>query len=193
MKRKPKNPIHKIRTGTGDTGTTYLQTPGVSKSAPVVQFVGDLDEANASLGNVAIDRSSISCDTIDMLLQLKEMLAQSQTILFEIGAMVHSTDAREQYENNLSEYVTSVSAGIQKVIEMAVETSSLKPLEGFIVPNQSNAAEMLSRAVIRRAERSAINADCLWAVPALNTMSDLLFLIAWHNTAPMEQWSGFKD
>jgi len=26
MKRKPNNPITKIRTGTGDAGTTYLQT-----------------------------------------------------------------------------------------------------------------------------------------------------------------------
>ena len=191
MKRKPKNPIHKIRTGTGDAGTTFLRSPGVSKSDPLVQFAGDLDEASAALGFVEIDRSTISCDTIDMQLTMKQMLDATRSVLFQIGAMIHSETAREERQSELDQYVDAIAAGLAFVINMAGEASLLVPLEGFIVPNKSNAAEMMARSIVRRAERSAVSSDCIWAVPALNSMSDFLFLIAWHNTTPMEQWTGF--
>ena len=49
MKRKPNIAINKIRTATGDTGTTYLREPGLPKSDALVDFVGDLDDGEGFL------------------------------------------------------------------------------------------------------------------------------------------------
>ena len=191
MKRKPKNPITKIRTGTGDAGSTYLHDPDVSKASDIVQFAGELDEASASLGFVDIDHSHISCETVDIQIQMNGMLNQTKEILFTIGAMIHSDQARNDYQAVLDEYVELVSDGIVSVTHLAQEHGFLIPLEGFIIPDKNNAPEMFARAVVRRAERSAVKSKQDWAVPALNVMSDFLFLIAWHNSKTLDQWLGF--
>lgn len=191
MKRKPKNPITKIRTGTGDAGTTHLRNPGVYKDSGIVELVGDLDEASAALGSVEIDRSVISCETVDLQINMNNMLEKTRVALFQIGAMVHSEAAQNEHISLLEKYVDTVETSVSAVTRMSQDQSLMIPLEGFIIPNSSNASEMMARAIVRRAERSAVRAQCMWAVPALNVMSDLLFLIAWYNSKNTSQWCGF--
>lgn len=193
MKRKPKNPISKVRTGTGDMGLTYLKTPDVSKASDLVNFVGDLDEATASLALVKVDRTAVTCETVDVQIAMKNLLQISKEILFQIGAMVHNPTLVDKYHNLLDDYVSEVTSFTEVVSNNTNFVELFQPLEGFIVPNERNAHEMMSRAIVRRAERSAVKSDRMWAVPALNAMSDLLFMIAWHNSPPFEQWVGFEN
>jgi cob(I)alamin adenosyltransferase len=175
MKRKPNIVINKVRTGTGDTGTTYLREPRLPKSDALVDFVGDLDEANAALGAAA---DETHCTT------------SLQDVLFAIGAGVHTTDAKRfmQIEHRLEDALNAVE---QQMVE---SSAGLAPLEGFIYADSETAPLMLARAVVRRAERSAIKADQQWAVPALNAMSDLLFVLAWQKASSssmsIPQWTG---
>ena len=191
MKRKPKNPIHKVRTGSGDAGTTYLRTVGVPKSDPIVQFAGDVDEALCAMAKAKIRRMPATCETVDVQLSMIKMHNASIELMFQIGAMIHNTALIEEHGGLLSNYVDDVTTRMSIIIESASEQRTLIPLEGFIVPDDDNVNEMLARAVIRRAERSAVISDSMWAVPALNTMSDLFFLIAWHNSVSCKQWTGF--
>ena len=70
----------------------------------------------------------------------------------------------------------------------------LAPLEGFIYTDPDTAPLMLARAIVRRAERSAVKADQQWAIPVLNAMSDLLFALSWQKASsaakPIPQWTG---
>lgn len=124
-------------------------------------------------------------------MKMHYMLLSSKEMMFQIGAMIHNPDMVEKHGEKLELYVREVSENIEDIIRLSDECGTLAPLEGFIVPNSDNANEMLARAVVRRAERSAVKSDNMWAVPVLNTMSDLIFLIAWHNTVTLEQWTGF--
>lgn len=190
MKRKPTNPITKVRTGTGDTGLTYLTIADVSKASESVDFVGELDEAMASLALVDVQRMAVTCETVDIQIGMKELLFLSMEVLFQIGAMVHNSNLIETNGDFLDEYVDKTTSFIARVTESDNAVELFQPLEGFIVPNVRNVNEMMSRAIVRRAERGAVRSDNLWAVPALNTMSDLLFMVAWHNSPPFDQWVG---
>jgi len=187
MKRKPNNPITKIRTGTGDAGTTYLQTPNVRKDSALVEFIGDLDEACALMGNTKPSFDFGSGTETDFQLKLAAAYNTYQKGLFEVGAMVHSQDAREKYLYRLDEYVTEIS----ELLEEGVKMEYVDPLEGFIIPNEENADLMLARAVIRRCERRAIAANQLEFVPFLNALSDFIFFIVWESSHYFEQWKGF--
>ena len=81
MKKKPTTPITKIRTGTGDKGTTYLRHPDLPKSDSLVDFVGDLDEANSaiSMAVAQVGHNGMADD-----------LFSCQHALFDIGAGVHT-------------------------------------------------------------------------------------------------------
>ena len=179
-KRKPTNPITKIRTGNGDSGSTFFKNQLYWKTDPHVQFVGDLDEACAFLGQV-------TSPDFDMT-GFNKNLTRSQHVLFEIGAMVHSENALEKYLSRLEDYVRELS----KFMDGFLSEVDLPELQGFIIPNTRNGSAMIARAVIRRAERSAVKANCMWAVPALNIMSDFLFLVSWYQDAT-KQWTGFDQ
>lgn len=175
MKRKAEHPLSKIRTGSGDKGTTFLKLPKVSKGSAEVEFVGDLDEACALLGGVECNNPEI-----------QTLVEESKTILFVIGACLHSLRAHKEHLDTLDEYVEKTSALIK-----TVGSNIPVKLEGFIIPDRHNYVVMHSRAVVRRAERSAVRCNEMWAVPVLNTMSDLLFLVAWHDNPASDQWKGF--
>jgi len=191
MKRKPHNPITKIRTGTGDNGTTFLSEPDVLKCGHLVEFVGDLDESCAWLGfcDVSFDMCFEGSTTeFDYHKKLFDHYEKSKEILFVIGAMVHSENARTEHSSLLDEYVDNTTNLLNLIIED--EHVNIEPLEGFIIPNNENGELMIARAVIRRAERHAVSANCLWAVPTLNVMSDFLFFLVWYSSHYFEQWKG---
>lgn len=188
MKQKPKNPITIVRTGYGDKGYTYLRQDGISKASTLVDFVGDLDEACSTLGYVEPRHTFTSCEIVDTLLSIEDAIFLTKKVLFQIGAMVHSNEVKEDVLNDYCEKITDV---IKHTVTFFKDSGIIDELEGFIFPSEENVNEMFSRAVIRRAERSAVKADCLWAVPALNAASDFLFVIAWYNSENIEQWTGF--
>lgn len=180
IKRKPTHPITKIRTGNGDSGSTFFKNKLYWKTDPLVQFVGDLDEACAFLGQAY----SSDFDAPGFI----KILRRCQEVLFEIGAMTHSEDALDKHLRRLQDYVAETS----NFMDTFLAEVNLPELHGFIIPTPENSKSMICRSVIRRAERSAIKANQIWAVPALNTMSDLLFLVSWYQDAS-QQWTGFSD
>ncbi len=170
QKRKPKTPLTSIRTGTGDGGDTFFQGGMMPKDHALIDFVGDIDEACAFLGK-------LKTPSID----------KYQTILFELAAMTHSPGALTEFNENLKIYTTTIA----KHIEDAIKKEGLTELRGFIIPTPINADAMIARAIIRRAERSAVRAGLTWAIPLLNVFSDYLFVISWKLDAS-NQWTGFK-
>lgn len=179
IKRKPRNPISVIRTGNGDSGSTFFKNQLYWKTDPQDQFVGDLDEACAFLGQV----QSLDFDAPGFT----KMLNRSQEVLFEIGTMTHSEEALSNHLRNLENYVASLSSFMNNFLAEV----DLPELHGFIIPTPQNSTARIARAVIRRAERSAVKANCMWAVPALNIMSDFLFLVSWYQDSS-KQWVGFN-
>ena len=190
MKKKPTNPLTKIRTGTGDQGTTFLKKPGVMKTHPNVAFVGDLDEACAALGLCEIGFIyGVSGDETDFQAELYNAFHDTIRACFMIGAMVHSDTAKEKHFKKLEELI----AVYEKLLQDAIDNESVEELEGFIIPNNENGDLMLARTIIRRCERSAIAAEQWEFVPVLNAMSDFIFLVAWYSTRYFEQWKGFEE
>ena len=189
MKRKPNTPITTVRTGTGDAGTTFLRTPGISKSDPIVDFVGDLDEACAALGRVEIGFDFGSVEECNIQHNLSKLFSKTIVLMFEIGAMVHSSTAKDMY---LEETIETYCSDVESVIDKMIEKDLLDPLEGFIIPNQENGDLFLARAIVRRCERSAIKAGEMDFVKLLNVASDFLFVLSWYTTHYYEQWTGFS-
>jgi len=183
-KRKPNNPITKVRTGTGDSGTTFLRHPDILKSDSLVHFVGDLDEANAFLGSCTLSYNNQ---------KFIEPIVECQRVMFVIGAGVHTqdTDKLHKIDVNLDKFVNYCT----DEIDYLQKNFDVTPLTGFIYPDECNASLMVTRAIVRRAERSAVASGCDWAVPALNAMSDLIFTMAWVVSSESEfhTWDSIDD
>jgi ATP:cob(I)alamin adenosyltransferase len=192
MKRKPKNPITKIRTGKGDGGQTYFKGEMLWKDSPIIEFLGSLDTACSAIGKIKFDEDMYidwRLSELNPTSLRNDILHKSQVILFDIGGLVY-TETNNTFKDNikrLSEYVNHVSDYMEKIFKKA----QFPELNGFIIPNPYNADIMFARALVREAERCAVYADCLWAVPALNVMSDYLFLVAWF-LGGYTQWTGFN-
>ncbi|HLG13516.1 MAG TPA: cob(I)yrinic acid a,c-diamide adenosyltransferase [Blastocatellia bacterium] len=162
--------ISKVYTRTGDGGETCLVGGvRVSKASLRVDAYGEVDEANSVIG---VARAKLSDGEID------SVLAGIQNDLFTVGADLASPANVE---------APRVS---QSLIAKLEETSDrflaqLEPLKEFILPggSEAGAALHLARAVVRRAERRAVElsgAEDLNpnVVVYLNRLSDLLFILA---------------
>ena len=134
-----------MRTHSGDNGLTESFGGGrISKAAPSVQVLGDLDELNAFLG-AAILTLPDSCADI------KSRLIATQQFLFVIGGAF---------------YTGSVGSDSAKVVEATLALgsesdalqSAASPIFSFEPPGGSAASVALNiaRTVCRRAERSAM-------------------------------------
>lgn len=187
MKRKPKNPITKIRTGAGDLGKTFFKGEIIWKNTPEIIFLGDLDLACSALGKIYFDETLYDGWRVPNNPQLS-YLKYSQKILFTIGGLCYTN--LETFENNviiLDEYVKNVS----EYMEFILANNNFIKLEGFIIPDKINADAMIARSLIRKCEISALNCISNWSIPALNAMSDYVFAVAWAQSVG-EQWRGFK-
>ena len=189
MKRKPTNPITNIRTGSGDLGYTFFKQPSVSKNDPLIHFIGDLDEACAAFGRCEIGFDFGGNDEIELQNKMSDLITNTLEVFFMIGGMTHSDDAKKKHFQKLDTYVEDV----ERVMSAAVESGFLEPLNGFIIPNEENGDLMLARAVIRRAERSAVAAGQYDFVKVLNAMSDFTFLLTWYTSHFYEEWTGFTE
>jgi len=160
--------LNRIYTRTGDAGTTGLVDGSrVSKAAPIIAAIGDVDEANSALG-VAIgllgDRAPA------------QAAAVIQNDLFDLGADLATPEGIDGALRIVPAQVARLEAEIDAM------NADLAPLTSFILPGGDPAAAALhlARAIARRAERSAaavpgLSAD---ALAYLNRLSDWLFVAA---------------
>ena len=161
--------LSRIYTKSGDSGETWLNhKERVEKSDPLIALIGDIDEANAFLGNARMYMTPGD---------IKSLLLEIQQELFELGADIVTRSSGDigvtATPLRISEKdIARLEANIDKYNEV------LPPLNSFIIP--SNHLH-LARAIVRRAERSAWNANDIrieTAAKYLNRLSDLLFVLA---------------
>ena len=163
----------RIYTRTGDKGETGLVGGArVSKDSLRVEAYGNVDELNSVLGVV---RASLNDRELDGL------LTEIQNDLFVLGADLASTaDARQRSIPRISsERITAMERTIDRF------EAELSPLKAFILPGGGVSGSLLhnARTVARRAERRIVTlgrAESVneFAVPYMNRLSDLLFVMA---------------
>lgn len=171
--------LNKIYTRTGDNGTTGLVDGSrTTKDAPRMAAVGDVDEANSAIGVaiVALGEGDVA-----------SLLSRVQNDLFDLGADFATPIGDEE-----PEWALRIIAAQVERLEREIDTYNdpLPALDSFILPGGSAAAAAihLARAIVRRAERSAVAASHAVAINALaisylNRLSDLLFVLARHVNA----------
>ena len=163
--------LNKIYTRTGDDGTTGLVGGArISKADPLMAAIGDVDEANSAIG-VAL--ASIDDDGT------AASLRRIQNEMFDLGA-----DLATPLEMDGGLRVTAAQIG-RLESEIDAMNAALSPLTSFVLPGGgAGAAQLhLARAIVRRAERSAVaaaadktlNPD---ALTYINRLSDWLFVAA---------------
>lgn len=160
----------KISTKTGDQGETGLiDGSRVSKSQPVFEVLGSLDELNSWLG-VVVSHLSDSFST------QREQLLQIQRVLFYIGAEIAGstkTSLKIDHLNDLERIADQVEAELGGI-----------HMTRFVLPGGSREAAYLDvcRAVCRRAERATVrysqdNKVRPLVIQYLNRLSDYLYLL----------------
>jgi len=166
-----------IYTKTGDDGTTGLLFGGrVSKSDPIIELCGTLDEAVAALG---LARATLDDD------ELAPVVLELQRGLFVAAAdLAANPRARDRLVPGISLVTAEMTAAAEQAIDRLLADHPLRPV--FVVPGATSASAALdlARTFLRRAERRlfaardddvALNA----ALPAyLNRCSDLAYALA---------------
>lgn len=162
----------KIYTARGDQGATDLLGERVTKDDPRIDLLGDLDEANSSIG---FARSLAS------LKRVNETLVTTQRDLYQIMAELAFIDTTRpdalRFEAARVAWLEEQIAAVEAMVELPRE---------FVVPGDtpSGAALDIARTVVRRAERQAValaNGGGIGnpeIVRYLNRLSSLLFILA---------------
>jgi len=164
--------LTRIYTRGGDKGDTSLGSGArVSKSDERIQAIGDVDEANATIG-YAKEHTPKALDAL---------LLHIQNDLFDLGADLCIPEESPTALRIIASQVDFLEKQIDKF------NQNLEPLKSFILPGGSkgSAALHLARTVVRRAERSLIKLHQIQplnpeAVKYLNRLSDLLFVLCRH-------------
>ena len=163
--------LNKIYTRTGDDGTTGLVGGGrISTADPLMAAIGDVDEANSAIG-VAL----VSIDDESTVVPLRRV----QNELFDLGADLATPLDMDGGLRVTSEQIDRLEREIDAM------NAALSPLTSFVLPGgAAGAAQLhLARAIVRRAERSAVaatadNALSPKALTYINRLSDWLFVAA---------------
>ncbi|HYP66726.1 MAG TPA: cob(I)yrinic acid a,c-diamide adenosyltransferase [Thiobacillaceae bacterium] len=159
--------LTRITTRTGDDGTTGLAgNIRVSKDAPRIEAMGEVDELNSQIGLLLTD---------NLPEPVAELLTRIQHHLFDLGA-----------ELAMPEHAGVTQAKLAALDEaVAHYNAALPPLKEFILPGGTYAAALchVCRTVCRRAERRIVTLNqsekrTTLLVPYLNRLSDLLFILA---------------
>lgn len=167
--------LNRIYTRTGDTGTTGLVDGSrVAKTDARIAAIGDVDEANSCIG-VAI--AAIGAGPV------ADALTRIQNDLFDLGADL-ATPGDDFAPSAMS--LRIVPAQVTRLEEeIDAMNAAMSPLTSFILPGGTAGAAALhvARAVVRRAERTAVAAAAQVslnpeAVAYLNRLSDYLFVCA---------------
>jgi cob(I)alamin adenosyltransferase len=150
-----------VSTGKGDDGTTTLMGAGrLSKGAPEISALGDLDETSSFLG---LARAEAEGEMAEVLLDMQRLIYR---IMGDV-AMPREGDVVGKVEGELERWRQATELPDQ-----------------FVVPGESRQGALLDvcRSVVRRAERRLV-ADGLHrehpqSTKAINRLSDLLFVLA---------------
>lgn len=165
--------LNKIYTRTGDAGTTGLVDGSrVAKTDARMQAIGDVDEANSAIGVGAA-----SVDDAD----LRAALARIQNDLFDLGADLATPGDDFTPSEMVLRIVAAQVARLEEEIDAMNE--SMPPLSSFILPGGAAASLHLARAIVRRAERSAVALGSTanpQALAYLNRLSDFMFVACRH-------------
>ena len=168
----------RIYTRKGDTGTTGLLFGGdrISKADLRTDAYGTTDEAVSALG---LARAALPAGA------LANLVLRLQRELFVVGAeLATHVDRRPRLTDGVSRLTAPMVSALEAEID-ALEADYPMPKE-FVIPGESmaGAALDLARTTVRRAERRcvALAADGglpdSQAVPYLNRLADLLFVMA---------------
>ena len=160
--------INRVTTRGGDKGETSLgDGTRVRKDDPRIVAIGEVDEANATIGllrRVTRDAQNVTA-----------MLARIQNDLFDLGA---DLCVPGQADDRLRLTDAQVLRLEQEVTQM---NAALPPLTSFILPGGSEGAAhaQIARAVARRAERAVTSVAGVNPVLLryLNRLSDHLFVL----------------
>ena len=161
--------LNKIYTRTGDAGETGLVDGSrASKADPRFAAIGDVDEANTTVGVALLGVESV---------EARAMLGRIQNELFDLGADL-ATPAE-------IEGALRIQPGQIDRLEREIDAMNedLEPLRSFILPGGAGGSAELhfARAVVRRAERAAVASAASFSPDALkylNRLSDHLFVLA---------------
>ena len=164
--------LNKIYTRTGDDGTTGLVDGSrLAKSAPRMEAIGAVDEANSAIGHACVALTG----------EARAALIRIQNDMFDLGADIATPGTDFTPSPMALRIIAPQIAWLEAGIDAANET--LAPLTSFILPGGSEAAARLhiARAATRRAERAMAGvADPLnpQALAYINRLSDYLFVLA---------------
>jgi cob(I)alamin adenosyltransferase len=158
--------LSKIYTRTGDAGTTGLGNGNrVSKNSLRIHTLGEVDEANASIG-------ILLCEELPE--DVRTLLTNVQHDLFDLGGEV----CIPGMEMITARQVEHLEAELDRF------NDDLEPLKDFILPGGTRAAALChqARTVCRRAERMIValgQEESVNDAPRqyLNRLSDLLFVL----------------
>lgn len=152
-----------IYTKTGDDGTTALfNLQRCSKSDPVFDVLGTIDELNSSLGFLHIYKND----------EIVTLIKDIQKDLFALGSLISGAPLDIA---DLESKTLLIEAQIDKF------TDRIEPLRNFILPGGSlfSGYLNLSRSICRRLERSLVKYGSNEAyLKYVNRLSDLLFVLA---------------
>lgn len=159
-----------VSTKTGDKGQTGLANGDrISKSEPVFEAMGTLDELNSWLGLVIVKMESRYLDH-------KKFLLEIQNQLFVMGGELARAD------NCL--FSDEVLKNIEKKTDSLQNKMSEKWHKKFLLPGGTELAAHLdiARTVCRRAERCLVDYSQNWKVrpmllKSLNRFSDYLYVL----------------
>jgi len=162
----------KVYTRGGDDGTTSLLHGGrVEKDSPQPTAYGDVDEAQAAIG---LARASDGGELSLLLLELERDL---WVVMAELAC---NPQKLENLESTNGLVTSTMVENLEALIDDFAERFEA-PKE-FVAPgnNEVSARLDLARAIVRRAERSALAAvkEGSRVVPYLNRLSDLLWTLA---------------
>ena len=167
--------LNKIYTRTGDAGETGLADGSrIPKDHPRADAVGDVDEANCAIGIALLHIVDEGA---------RGMLGAIQNEMFDLGADL-ATPGEDFAPSEMSlRIVQSQIDRLEREIDCI--NADLEPLRSFILPGGGggSAGLHLARAIVRRAERSAVAAAREvslnpLALIYLNRLSDHLFVMA---------------
>ena len=169
----------KVYTRRGDDGTTALLFGGrVSKGDIGPVAYGAVDEAVSALGLARAETERGS--------ELNDLLVRVQRELFVVGAeLATAPDRRDRLESGVSRVTAEMVSALEPVIDLLAER--FEPPQEFVLPGEQRVAAALdlARSIVRRAERSAVEATRLgWldasshVVAYLNRLADLVYTLA---------------